>query len=293
MPVIPIDVRYDEKLIGPLSLKQSIYAMLFFGSAACIFLFTNIDYFLKIIMSLVLVILGIGFSMFDLDRQILNYFSFFTSRKETSWISPEARELMGIRDIRADAVFLEGRITGLIRVKPINFGILGKDDQDTVIYGFLEFLNSLSFPIQIIMRSVNLDLTEYLDQMQSRIERRDDKIAMAYFEHFGEYMKAYIETNRINDRFFYIVVPADMKGDERKIIKNLEGRCRSIIDSLAISGIVAQRMTTQQLLNFYASYFTENFEIDESYLSPITIYKRMWHEAPKHPYSEGTSDEPK
>jgi hypothetical protein len=71
-------------------------------------------------------------------------------RASASWISTAARKLMEIKSIRGDAVYLkDGRVLGVVKIKPISFGVLSKEEQDTVIYGFLEFINSLNFPMQI------------------------------------------------------------------------------------------------------------------------------------------------
>lgn len=284
MPVaIPANVKYEERLVGPLTVKQTAYGA-FFGFIvmyAWIFAqgWSDLQRWGTI---LVAGLLGIGFAMFNLDAWIINMFSFVTTQKKTSWITPAARELMNVKSIRADAVFLkDGRILGLVKVKPINFGVLSDADKDTVIYGFLEFLNALSFPLQIVMRSVNLDLEDYLRHLKRRILHRDDKMALAYYEHFAEYMRSYIKVNKINDRHFYIVIPAEKKREERTMIQNLETRCETIMGTLSISGIVSERMNTHQLINFYSSYFTDTFEIYESFISPITMYKKMWREAPK------------
>ena len=282
---IPTDIRYEERLFGPLTIKQSIYALIAVILTLWIVFVIKPDFIISIILVMVIGCLTVGFIMFNLDVKIVNYFFFMREKKQSSWISPAARKLMEIKSIRADAVFIkDGRVLGLVKIKPINFGVLSKEDQDTVIYGFLEFINSLSFPIQIVMRSINLDLSEYLNALKRRIVQRDDKMSLAYYEHFSEYMYDYIRANKINDRLFYIIVPAKRFTDEMKTIRNLEDRCRAVIETLALSGIIAERQSNKQLLNIYASYFTDSFKIDEEFVSPITMYRRMWREAPKKYY---------
>lgn len=279
---IPTDISYEERLIGPLTTKQSIYAMIALAIILYVVMFTQMPLIIKIFIAMIVAGLAIGLIMFNLESYILNYLQFIKGKKEVSWISPSARKLMGIRSIRADTVFLkDGRALGVVRIKPINFGILSKEDQDSVIYGFLGFLNALNFPIQIVMKSVNLDLSDYLLALKRRIIQRDDKMALAYYEHFSEYMYDYIRKTKINDRLFYIIIPAEQHWDERKVIRSLETRCRNIIDSLSHSGIIAQRLNNKQLLDLYSSYFTETFHIDEEFVSPITMYRKIWHEAPK------------
>ena len=278
---IPANIRYEEKIFGPLTLKQTGYLVIGAGIASYIYFASSFSTVMKNVGVVVVGLITAAFILFNLDIWLSNYFSFISHEKRTSWISPAARKLMNVKSIRADSVYLkENKVIGLLKVKPLNFGVLGEQDKDTVIYGFLSFLNSLNFQIQIVMRSVNLDLEDYLRHLKRRILHRDDKIALAYYEHFAEYMRTYIKANKINDRHFYIVMTVEKKGNEKTTIENLESACERIMNGLAKSGIVSERMNTQQLINLYSSYFTETFDVYDTYISPITIYRKMWKEAP-------------
>ncbi len=279
---IPSNVQYEEKLLGPFTLKQSVYVVI--GGGILFYVFTrgeNIPTVWRTVIIITTSLATMGFAMFDLDTYLLNVFNFLRSNKKSSWISPAARALMNVKSIRADAVWLSNnRVLGLVKVTPINFAILNEEDQKTVIYGFLEFLNSLSFPIQIVMRSVNLDLEEYLRHTKRRIIKRDDREALAYFKHFSEYLREYIQMNRINDRLFYVVVSIPKRSDEKATIEELETRLETVMNTLAICGISSERMNTHNLINFYSSYFTETFEIFSDFISPITMYRKMWKDKP-------------
>jgi len=240
-------------------------------------MFTDLQFVMKVILIFIFGGLGIGFAIGNLDVYLMSFLSFARAKKISSWLSPDAQNLMNIRDIRADAVFTkDGKALGIIKITPINFGMLSRDDQDSVIYGFLEFLNTINFPIQIVMKSVNLDIGDYLSALKRRIEERDDKISMAYYEHFATYMGDFIKETKINDRLFYIVVPGKKHWDERQVLRDLDIRCRNIMDALSLSGITSIRLNTQQLLNLYASYFTETFYMDEEFISAVTMYKKLW-----------------
>jgi len=279
---IPANVKYEEKVLGPFTLKQSIYIAAGVAAILYIHLSSPLPTAVKFVLIAAIGLFVIGLAMFNLDTLLVNYFNFFRQKKTTSWISPAARKLMDVKSIRADAVFLKDhRILGVVKVRPINFGVLSENDRDTVVYGFLEFLNAINFPIQIVMRSVNLNLEDYLRHLKRRILKRDDRVALAYYEHFAEYMRSYIKMNRICDRLFYIIVPAETKGGEKVTLDSLLSRCETVQGTLALSGIISERLNTHQLINFYSSYFTETFEIFESYVSPITMYKKMWKESPQ------------
>jgi hypothetical protein len=280
--VIPADTKYEERFIGPLNVKQSMYAGVAGAILLYLWMFSTVAMFIKILISLALFGLVAGIVMFNLDTFLVNFLAFMKLKKQTGWLSKDAQGLLDVQDIRVDTVFLnKGGAVGLIKVTPINYGMLSKEDQDSVIYGFLEFLNTITFPVQIVMKSVNLDINDYLTSLKHKIEERDDKISMAYYEHFSSYMRDYISSTKINDRLFYIVIPAKKHWDEGEVIRSLESRCANIISALALSGINSERLNTQYLLNLYASYFTETFWLDEDFVTSVTMYRKMWKNAPK------------
>jgi len=279
---IPANIRYEERLVGPLTIKQSLYLGGCLMAAWFIYQSPELPQPVNVVVALAAAVIGIGLAFFNMDVWLTNYVNFLGLTKKSSWISPAARKLMGIKSIRAASIyFQDSKVVGVVKVKPINFGVLAEQDKDTVIYGFLEFLNSLNFPVQIVMRSVNLDLEDYLRHLKRRIVQRDDKVALAYYEHFSEYMRSYIKVNKINDRHFYVVVPGQKKRTEKETIDYLDTQCNEIMGRLSLSGIVSERMNDRQLLNLYKSYFTDSFELYDSYISPITMYRKMWKEAPK------------
>ncbi|MFH0862513.1 MAG: PrgI family protein [Candidatus Altiarchaeota archaeon] len=279
---IPANIKYEERLVGPLTIRQSLFLFGFLIAAGFIYFRSGIPSPINLVVAAALALIGVGFAFMNLEEFLTNYISFMQLTKTSSWISPAARSLMGVKSIRADAVYMkDNRLLGVIKVKPINFGVLSAQDRDTVIYGFLAFLNSLNFPIQIVMRSINLDIEDYLRHLKRRIVQRDDKVALAYYEHFAEYMRSYIKVNKINDRHFYIVISGRKRKTEKETVDYLESQCSEIMLRLSLSGIVAERLNSRQLLNLYKSYFTDSFELYDSFISPITMYRKMWKEAPK------------
>jgi len=50
----------------------------------------------------------------------------------------------------------------------MNFELLSQEEQDAKIYAYSSLLNSLSFPIQVIVRSKRLDITAYLRQLDTQ-----------------------------------------------------------------------------------------------------------------------------
>jgi conjugal transfer ATP-binding protein TraC len=92
----------------------------------------------------------------------------------------------------------------VLKVDSINFGIKPQTEQETIMLTFQKFLNSIDFPIQILMTTETLDLEIYLTKLKSKISNeRNQKIYNSYKTH----MKDLIEKNSAMNRNFYLVIP--------------------------------------------------------------------------------------
>src|SRR5665647_506424 len=83
--------------------------------------------------------------------------------KSARKINATTQKFTEIQDVVDDIVILTGGNACLvIEVTATNFALLSAGEQDSKIYSYAALLNSLSFPIQILIRSKKLDITSYL-----------------------------------------------------------------------------------------------------------------------------------
>src|ERR1035437_3399966 len=95
---------------------------------------------------------------------------------------PSTQKFIDITDIADDIVILGGGNACLvIEVSATNFALLSPDEQDAKIYAYASLLNSLSFPIQIVIRSKKIDISNYLKLLDT--EKEDRKSTRLNFSH--------------------------------------------------------------------------------------------------------------
>lgn len=130
-----------------------------------------------------------------------------------------------IKNIFEDIViFKNSTACSIIEVQASNFALLSRQEQDTKIYSYAALLNSLSFPIQIIVRNKKIDISSYLsyldleskklESIQSSQTSQDEPNKRAQYEGLSTYVKLYkdfiqelITVNTVLDKKFYIVIP--------------------------------------------------------------------------------------
>ncbi len=106
----------------------------------------------------------------------------------------------------------------VLRCSTINFLLKNSDEQDSIIISFQRFLNSLDFPIQIIVRSKKLDIDTYLNNLNDKALKQQNSLLQNQTYEYIEYLRKLIEVAQIMKKEFYIVLPFD--NDDNKSVKD-------------------------------------------------------------------------
>ena len=118
------------------------------------------------------------------------------------------QDALEIRDIREDLVVTKsGSVAVVIQTSAINFDLLAEYEQDNKIYAFAGLLNSLNFPIQILIRTKRIDITTYVDYLKSQNEREMSDGLRKQLEIYTQFIQNLIVQNDVLDKNFFIVVP--------------------------------------------------------------------------------------
>ncbi|HEY3058963.1 MAG TPA: hypothetical protein VGL99_08340 [Chloroflexota bacterium] len=81
--------------------------------------------------------------------------------------------------------------------------------QEAILAGFGAFLNALSFPVQIVVRSAPVDLARYVTALEERA-RQSSTGALASLAHdHAAFIQSLARQRTLVERRFYVVVPAE------------------------------------------------------------------------------------
>jgi hypothetical protein len=92
----------------------------------------------------------------------------------------------------------------ILSVESINFSMKTEKEKETISYAFQKFLNSIDFPIQILMTTETLNLDNYLSALEGRISKSHQK---EIFNSYKEHMKSLVEEKGAMNRNFYVIIP--------------------------------------------------------------------------------------
>jgi hypothetical protein len=97
----------------------------------------------------------------------------------------------------------------ILKCSSINFLLKSSEEQDAIIISFQRFLNTLKFPIQILIRSKKLDIDSYLQNLKDKALKQKNPLLQNQTYEYIEYLKKLIEVAQIMKKEFYIIVPFD------------------------------------------------------------------------------------
>lgn len=110
-------------------------------------------------------------------------------------------------------IMKDGSSRMVLKVQALNFNLKSEQEQDSIIYGYQRFLNSLRFPIQIIVRSLKVDIEAYLLKLKNLALKQSNPLLQEQTYRYIDFLSNLIDMAQIMKKDFYIVVPFDQDGE--------------------------------------------------------------------------------
>jgi len=133
------------------------------------------------------------------------------------------QKYLPISGIRNDCVILkDGSIRAVILCSSINFSLKSEKEQNAIISGYINFINSLEWPIQIVIQSRKLNIDPYLENLNRLEKEQTNELLRIQMRDYINYIKELVQLGQIMTKKFFIVVPYNPLGDvKRKFIDRL------------------------------------------------------------------------
>jgi type IV secretory pathway VirB4 component len=179
-------------------------------------------------------------------------------------------------------VMKDGSLRGVILGSAINFDLMSRSEQEAVESAYQGFLNSLHFPVQIVVRSQKIDISSYLEKLDVLRAEQPNELLGTLMDDYILNIRALVDEVNIMDKQFYVVVPyfppvlnqkpatliTNLKAafqptpiitvseeDFRKNKQELSQRMALAANGMAQMGIRAISLGTQELVDLYYSWY--------------------------------------
>jgi len=194
------------------------------------------------------------------------------------------QSFLRISEIKNDSVVVDdGTLRAIVAVSSTNFDLKSQDEQNSIIFSFQRFLNSLDFPIQILMQSRKMEIGSYLEKLKGLAEKQTNELLRVQTEEYREFISRLIENASIMNKNFYVIVPLGESifpaatgffakifggGKSKEIARKIENferekekldnRVTAIMANLSSVGIRGMRLKTEEIIQLY--YNSYNFD---------------------------------
>ncbi len=201
------------------------------------------------------------------------------SKKKSNGSSTQ--RYVDVEEIRDGVMVLKtGALRAVLLVSSINFDLKSSEEQDAIISQYQNFLNSLDFPVQVVVQSRRFNIDPYIDLLKGKEAQQANELLRFQMKEYQGFIKNLTEISNIMSKFFYVVVPfspvENMQGgffqkmgdifNQKKTVglKNelfdtyrtqLMQRVEHIVAGLSPMGVRATVLETEELIELlYNSY---------------------------------------
>lgn len=128
--------------------------------------------------------------------------------KVTAPVKASTQEFVKIEEVKDDILLLkDGSCVTIIEVGAVNFYLLSSEEQESIIYSYAGLLNSLSFPIQILMLSKKTNISSYLEYLDGKIKSQKNELLRKRLLSYKEFIKTIVKKTSVLEKRFFFVIP--------------------------------------------------------------------------------------
>ena len=213
-------------------------------------------------------------------------------------VRSSTQDHLDIEDIRDNLVLLkDGACCLLLETTAVNFSLLSESEQDAIIYAYAGLLNSLTFPIQIVVTSQKKNIANYLALLAGQKQKISNPLLKTQVERYYEFVKKTVAENEVLDKKFYLVIPFSslelgvssaltsslkrkpgLPFDKQSILTKAKNvlipKRDHLLNQLTRIGLKAKQLTTPDLIKLFYNYYNPDsgaieFDAAAEYEAPI------------------------
>ena len=176
-------------------------------------------------------------------------------------------------------ILKDGSMRAVVLATSINFALKSTEEQESVIYQFQNFLNSLDFTVQIYVQSRKLDIRPYVALLEDRLRAQTSDLMKIQISEYIMFIKGLTEGSNIMTKSFFLTIPyapssnagrnlsnllkkkddatnQKNKNDDFEEIKNqIEQRISVVEQGLSRCGVKVARLGSEELVELFYRIF--------------------------------------
>ncbi len=125
-----------------------------------------------------------------------------------------------ISELRDNVVIMkDGSFRAVVACKSINFDLMSDAEREGVEFSYQNFLNSLKFTTQILVRSQKVDIGPYLERLTEIRRNNDNMLLGVLMDDYINFVDILSQEANIMDKAFFVVIPYYTSADAEKALE--------------------------------------------------------------------------
>ncbi len=122
--------------------------------------------------------------------------------------SSPTQQFVPVKEVRDGVVVLkDGTLATVVLVSSINLSLKSYDEQRATLSQFQSFLNTLDFPIQIVIQSRRYDVRPYILTLEKRVQAQTEPLLRVQTQEYIEFIRSFTEQVNVMRKSFFVVIP--------------------------------------------------------------------------------------
>lgn len=231
---------------------------------------------------------------------------------ETTKVNASTQDHLDIYDIKEDMVILKnGAASAVIETSAINFELLSQREQDAAIFAYSGLLNSISFPMQVIIKNKKMDISNYINKISEARKKIENPLLQKAAADYQSFISGIVQNFEILDKSFYVsvtyneslIVPGenpfnwvkdllglghkeksdiDVASIVEKARSQLSPKTEHIIKEFRRINIQAKRLNTEELIKLFYEYYNPESTLQDEARDNVADYTTPMVETLQH-----------
>ena len=197
-------------------------------------------------------------------------------------------------------IMKDGSFRAVVACQSINFDLMSEQEREGVEYSYQNFLNSLNFNVQILVRSQRVDIGPYIERLTTIRRNNDNMLLGVLMDDYINFIDLLSQEANIMDKSFFVVIPYYSSADAEafvnqtknlfktfgkkapevtrinrdtynKAVDELNNRVESVVSGLFQIGIQSVRLNTRELSELYYNFNNPDTAVRE----PLVDFSKL------------------
>jgi len=117
------------------------------------------------------------------------------------------QDFLPIEEVRDDLLIMKDKsLRGIMVLSSLNFALKSAEEQEATIFQFQNFLNSLDFPCQILVQSRRLNMTGYLEKLNTIAIQQTNPLLKVQTQEYKKFIEELVTGGNIMTKNFFVVI---------------------------------------------------------------------------------------